>query len=149
MTILFFIFIDGNISILFNIYLVSTYRVWYNTGRYSYHVLCNFDSPDMFIMIITLFVMMSYLVIFSCCLIVIWWCYLTYFLFHCFFFLQVTGGNKGIGFAIVRGLCKAFDGDVYLTGMFTRNYNFWESWNINMGLIWSDKQLDCWKMILK
>lgn len=27
----------------------------------------------------------------------------------------VTGGNKGIGFAIVRGLCKKFDGDVYLT----------------------------------
>jgi len=27
----------------------------------------------------------------------------------------VTGSNKGIGFAIVRGLCKSFDGDVYLT----------------------------------
>ncbi|XP_076267842.1 carbonyl reductase [NADPH] 1-like [Rhynchophorus ferrugineus] len=27
----------------------------------------------------------------------------------------VTGGNKGIGFAIVRGLCEKFDGDVYLT----------------------------------
>ncbi|CAG9109061.1 hypothetical protein JYU34_019988 [Plutella xylostella] len=27
----------------------------------------------------------------------------------------VTGSNKGIGFAIVRGLCKRFDGDVYLT----------------------------------
>ncbi|KAL4714915.1 hypothetical protein ACJJTC_014286 [Scirpophaga incertulas] len=27
----------------------------------------------------------------------------------------VTGGNKGIGFAIVRGLCKRFDGVVYLT----------------------------------
>ncbi|KZC07366.1 Carbonyl reductase [NADPH] 1, partial [Dufourea novaeangliae] len=27
----------------------------------------------------------------------------------------VTGGNKGIGFAIVRGLCKQFDGIVYLT----------------------------------
>jgi carbonyl reductase 1 len=27
----------------------------------------------------------------------------------------VTGSNKGIGFAIVRGLCKKFDGDVYLT----------------------------------
>ncbi|XP_014359075.2 carbonyl reductase [NADPH] 3 [Papilio machaon] len=27
----------------------------------------------------------------------------------------VTGGNKGIGFAIVRGLCKRFEGDVYLT----------------------------------
>ncbi|CAD5123742.1 DgyrCDS12060 [Dimorphilus gyrociliatus] len=27
----------------------------------------------------------------------------------------VTGGNKGIGLAIVRGLCKQFDGDVYLT----------------------------------
>lgn len=27
----------------------------------------------------------------------------------------VTGGNKGIGFAIVRGLCKRFDGIVYLT----------------------------------
>jgi len=27
----------------------------------------------------------------------------------------VTGANKGIGFAIVRALCKQFDGDVYLT----------------------------------
>jgi carbonyl reductase 1 len=27
----------------------------------------------------------------------------------------VTGSNKGIGFAIVRGLCKQFQGDVYLT----------------------------------
>jgi len=27
----------------------------------------------------------------------------------------VTGSNKGIGFAIVRGLCRQFDGDVYLT----------------------------------
>ena len=27
----------------------------------------------------------------------------------------VTGANKGIGFAIVRGLCKQFTGDVYLT----------------------------------
>ncbi|XP_050188838.1 carbonyl reductase [NADPH] 1 [Myiozetetes cayanensis] len=27
----------------------------------------------------------------------------------------VTGGNKGIGFAIVRALCKQFQGDVYLT----------------------------------
>lgn len=29
--------------------------------------------------------------------------------------IQVTGGNKGIGFAIVKGLCKQFDGIVYLT----------------------------------
>lgn len=29
--------------------------------------------------------------------------------------LQVTGGNKGIGFAIVRALCKQYDGNVYLT----------------------------------
>ncbi|KAH9513989.1 NADH-cytochrome b5 reductase [Bulinus truncatus] len=27
----------------------------------------------------------------------------------------VTGSNKGIGFAIVRALCKQFDGDVLLT----------------------------------
>merc|ERR1712226_1648702 len=27
----------------------------------------------------------------------------------------VTGSNKGIGYAIIRGLCKNFDGDVYLT----------------------------------
>uniref|UniRef100_A0A8C1LNP6 Carbonyl reductase 1 n=1 Tax=Cyprinus carpio TaxID=7962 RepID=A0A8C1LNP6_CYPCA len=27
----------------------------------------------------------------------------------------VTGGNKGIGFAIVRAMCKDFAGDVYLT----------------------------------
>jgi len=32
----------------------------------------------------------------------------------------VTGSNKGIGFAIVRGLCKQFQGDVYLTA---RNEN--------------------------
>ena len=28
---------------------------------------------------------------------------------------QVTGANKGVGFGCVRGLCKQFDGDVYLT----------------------------------
>lgn len=28
----------------------------------------------------------------------------------------VTGANKGIGFEIVKGLCKKFDGDVFLTG---------------------------------
>ncbi len=28
--------------------------------------------------------------------------------------LQVTGGNKGIGVAIVQGLCRRFDGDVFL-----------------------------------
>ncbi len=27
----------------------------------------------------------------------------------------VTGGNKGIGFAIVRAMCKDFAGDVYMT----------------------------------
>jgi len=27
----------------------------------------------------------------------------------------VTGGNKGIGLGVVRGLCKQFKGDVYLT----------------------------------
>lgn len=27
----------------------------------------------------------------------------------------MTGGNKGIGLAIVKGLCKQFDGIVYLT----------------------------------
>ena len=27
----------------------------------------------------------------------------------------VTGANKGIGLAIVRGICKQFDGDVILT----------------------------------
>lgn len=27
----------------------------------------------------------------------------------------VTGGNKGIGYAIVKGLCEKFDGKVYLT----------------------------------
>ena len=29
---------------------------------------------------------------------------------------QVTGSNKGIGLAVVRGLCKKFNGDVLLTG---------------------------------
>lgn len=28
---------------------------------------------------------------------------------------QVTGSNKGIGFAIVKGLCQEFEGDVILT----------------------------------
>ncbi|XP_029459375.1 carbonyl reductase [NADPH] 1-like [Rhinatrema bivittatum] len=32
----------------------------------------------------------------------------------------VTGGNKGIGFAIVRALCKQFTGDVYLTARDTK-----------------------------
>ena len=27
----------------------------------------------------------------------------------------VTGSNKGLGFGIVRALCKKFDGDVFLT----------------------------------
>ena len=27
----------------------------------------------------------------------------------------VTGANKGIGFGIVRALCKKYQGDVYLT----------------------------------
>lgn len=27
----------------------------------------------------------------------------------------VTGGNKGLGLGIVRGVCKHFDGDVLLT----------------------------------
>ena len=36
--------------------------------------------------------------------------------FYLLFFFKVTGANKGIGYAIVRGLCKQFDGDVYLTG---------------------------------
>lgn len=31
------------------------------------------------------------------------------------FLFQVTGANKGIGFAIVEGLCKRYDGIVYLT----------------------------------
>ena len=31
----------------------------------------------------------------------------------------VTGSNKGIGFHIVKGLCKNFDGIVYLTGIYT------------------------------
>lgn len=29
--------------------------------------------------------------------------------------MKVTGGNKGIGFAIVRGLCEKYKGKVYLT----------------------------------
>ena len=28
----------------------------------------------------------------------------------------VTGSNKGIGFEIIKRLCKEFNGDVYLTG---------------------------------
>ena len=33
----------------------------------------------------------------------------------------VTGANKGIGLAIVRGLCKRFSGDVYLTARSEEN----------------------------
>lgn len=33
----------------------------------------------------------------------------------------VTGANKGIGFAIVKGLSKQFDGDVFLTGYLLTN----------------------------
>lgn len=32
-----------------------------------------------------------------------------------FLFFQVTGGNKGIGYAIVKGLCQKYLGKVYLT----------------------------------
>jgi NAD(P)-dependent dehydrogenase (short-subunit alcohol dehydrogenase family) len=28
----------------------------------------------------------------------------------------VTGSNRGIGYSIVKRLCKEFDGTVYLTG---------------------------------
>ena len=31
-------------------------------------------------------------------------------------FLQVTGGNRGLGFAIVKKLCQTFQGVVILTG---------------------------------
>lgn len=32
------------------------------------------------------------------------------------FTLQVTGGNRGIGYAVVKRLCKEFDGVVLFTG---------------------------------
>jgi len=32
------------------------------------------------------------------------------------FIFQVTGANKGIGYAIVDKLCSVFDGIIYLTG---------------------------------
>ena len=37
----------------------------------------------------------------------------------------VTGSNKGIGFFIVKRLCKEFNGHVYLTGIliFEKNSN--------------------------
>lgn len=31
-------------------------------------------------------------------------------------FIQVTGGNRGLGFAIVKKLCQTFQGVVILTG---------------------------------
>ncbi len=34
----------------------------------------------------------------------------------------VTGSNKGIGYWIVKGLCKSFDGIVYLTGKRLENF---------------------------
>lgn len=30
-------------------------------------------------------------------------------------YFKVTGSNKGIGYAIVKGLCEKFEGNVYLT----------------------------------
>lgn len=39
----------------------------------------------------------------------------------------VTGGNKGIGLEIVKGLAKKFNGVVYLTGLF-RFRNFIINW---------------------
>lgn len=39
-------------------------------------------------------------------------------------YFQVTGGNKGIGYAIVRSLCQQYDGNVYLTARdITRGLN--------------------------
>jgi carbonyl reductase 1 len=32
----------------------------------------------------------------------------------------VTGANKGVGFEVVKGLAKDFDGIVYLTGIISR-----------------------------
>ena len=40
---------------------------------------------------------------------------MVYIRFVFFFLFQVTGSNKGIGYAIVRALCKEFKGDVYMT----------------------------------
>ena len=37
------------------------------------------------------------------------WFYIKYVYF------QVTGGNKGIGYGIVKGLCEKYNGTVYLT----------------------------------
>jgi NAD(P)-dependent dehydrogenase (short-subunit alcohol dehydrogenase family) len=36
----------------------------------------------------------------------------------------VTGSNKGIGYSIVKQLCKDFDGIVYLTGKLFLLENF-------------------------
>ncbi len=47
----------------------------------------------------------------------------------------VTGSNKGIGFAIVRALCKQFDGIVYLTGL-TFEVLLWISENIYNNSWW-------------
>ena len=38
------------------------------------------------------------------------------FIIEILYLMKVTGANKGIGYAVVRGLCKQFDGDVFLTG---------------------------------
>ncbi len=38
----------------------------------------------------------------------------SYYYFSVYF--QVTGANKGIGYAIVNRLCSTFDGVIYLTG---------------------------------
>ena len=36
--------------------------------------------------------------------------------FTIFFSVKVTGGNKGVGYSVVRKLLKKFRGVVYLTG---------------------------------
>ena len=43
----------------------------------------------------------------------------------------VTGSNKGIGFEIVKVLCKDFDGNVYLTCKFFNINLYLRKWNIN------------------
>ena len=43
-------------------------------------------------------------------------CLLKLRLFHGISFVKVTGGNKGVGYSVVKKLLKKFRGVVYLTG---------------------------------
>ncbi|XP_077514207.1 carbonyl reductase [NADPH] 1-like isoform X2 [Amblyomma americanum] len=59
----------------------------------------------------------------------------------------VTGGNKGIGFCIVKFLCQQFDGDVILTGVDAPTYLALLPPNIDSPkgqFVWNDRTITPW-----